>query len=144
MAQNNDAFAYLANIANKTGTSLEEAADTFKIFFTMGEEKPIKAAFEGDVVSKTILEDNTYITTSCQNSEHIQAKPSCAFRTRIKLRYDTEEAWNNSLDIVLEKGEVAFSECPEDYFTKAHRKMFVGDGIHSIAYFLENENYLII
>lgn len=89
----------------------------------------------------TLNEVINYVSETVQHAP--QSKPTYNLKTKITLRYDTEQNWKDS-DIILLRGEVGIAECEESNWGYSPRKIMIGNGSSTVKYFLENGHYITI
>lgn len=89
----------------------------------------------------TLNEVINYVSETVQHAP--QSKPTYNLKTKITLRYDTEQNWKDS-NIILLRGEVGIAECEESNWGYHPRKIMIGNGSSTVKYFLENGHYITI
>ena len=89
----------------------------------------------------TLNEVINYVSETVQHAP--QSKPTYNLKTKITLRYDTEQNWKDS-NIILLRGEVGIAECEESNWGYHPRKIMIGNGSSTVKYFLENRHYITI
>lgn len=89
----------------------------------------------------TLNEIINYVSEIIQHEP--KSKPTYDLKTKITLRYDTEQNWKDS-NVTLLRGEVGIAECEESDWGYHPRKIMIGNGSSTVKYFLENGHYITI
>ena len=91
----------------------------------------------------TLNEIINYVSKTAQQESEPKTTTNYNLKTKITLRYDTEQNWKDS-NIILLRGEVGIAECAESNQGYHPRKIMIGNGSSPVKYFLENGHYITI
>lgn len=89
----------------------------------------------------TLNEIINYVSETVQYEP--KSKSTYNLKTKITLRYDTEQNWKDNNPVLL-RGEVGIAECEESSWGYHPRKIMIGNGSNTVKYFLENGHYITI
>ena len=91
---------------------------------------------------KNLLEDNTEPQLAAQPQPKTSSS-TCTVKTRLCMRYDTEENWRTNPEFVPLRGEVCIVEAADSDWGYHPRKIIIGNGTSTLLNMLENGHYMI-
>ena len=91
---------------------------------------------------KNLLEDSTEPQPAAQPQSKTSSS-TCTVKTRLCMRYDTEENWRTNPGFIPLRGEVCIVEAADSDWGYHPRKIIIGNGTSTLLNMLENGHYMI-